>query len=182
MATLLEMAADIVSSHASTSKLSTDELLQEINKVFAALQSLETVKSVEVAEAGKEAKPAITIKQAFKKDEVVCMVCGKGGMKTLTRHIKQAHGLKPGQYKKQFGIPSKQSLVAKSFSESRRQMAVERGLGDVLAKARETKAAKLKSKKAVPVKKAAPAKKAVPAKKAAPVKKVATKPVKTKAA
>jgi predicted transcriptional regulator len=186
MATVLEMAAEIVSSHASTSKLSTDELLQEINKVFAALQSLETGKAVGVAEAGKEAKPAITIKQAFKKNEVICMVCGKGGMKTLTRHIKQAHDLKPGQYKKQFGIPSKQSLTAKDFSEARRKSAQERGLADNLAKAREVRAAKIKAQKG-PAKTAAPAKptkaKAAPkVVKAAPAKPVKEKVAKTKSA
>src|ERR1035437_1493570 len=100
MATLLEMAAEIVSSHASTSKLSTDELLQEIQKVYASLQALEAGK---VAEVLTEAvKPVRTIKQALRKEEVICMICGKGGMKALTRHIKTIHDLKPGQYKKQF--------------------------------------------------------------------------------
>ena len=41
---------------------------------------------------------------------------------------------------------------------------MDRGLGDVLAKARETRAAKLKEKKVAPLKKAAPAKKALFAK------------------
>ena len=60
--------------------------------------------------------------------------------------------MKPGEYKKQFGIPSKQPLAAKSFSESRRKMAMDRGLVDVLAKARETRAANIKAKKAAPSK------------------------------
>jgi len=74
------------------------------------------------------------------------LICGKA-MKTLTRHLKTAHDLKPGQYRKQFGIPSKQSLAAKSYSESRRQMAIDRGLGDKLALAR---AARGKAKVAKP--------------------------------
>jgi predicted transcriptional regulator len=41
MATLLEMAADIVSSHASTSAMTTDQLLQELQKVHESLKSLE---------------------------------------------------------------------------------------------------------------------------------------------
>jgi predicted transcriptional regulator len=151
MASLVELAAEIVSSHASTSKLSTDELLQEIQKVYASLQALEAGKEG-VAPAAEGAKPTITVKEAFKKNEVICMICGKGGMKTIARHIKQAHDLKPGQYKKQFGIPSKQPLTAKSFTAARRKAAQERGLGDVLAKARETRAANIKAKKAVPAK------------------------------
>jgi len=151
MATLLELAAEIVSSHASVTSMSTEELLIEIQKVHAALKSIEAGTEVVVQET-EETKPALTVKEAFKKNEVICMVCGKGGFKTLARHLKQAHGLKPGEYKKQFGIPSKQPLAARSFSQSRREMAQERGLSDVLAKARETRAAKLRAEKAVSVK------------------------------
>ena len=159
MATLLEMAAEIVSAHASTTPMSGDELLQEIQKVYGSLQAIESGQPG-AALAGEAIKPAITVKEAFKKNEVICMICGKGKMKTLTRHIKQAHDLKPGEYKKQFGIPSKQSLTAKSFSESRRQMAMDRGLADNLAKARETRMSNIAAKKAAPAnaKKAAPVK------------------------
>jgi predicted transcriptional regulator len=141
--------------------MTTDQLLKEINDVFSVLQALESGKVV--VTAAEEAKPTRTLKQAFKKDEIICMACGKGGMKTLTRHIKQAHGLKPGQYRKQFGIPSSQSLTAKNFSEARKKMAEERGLGAQLVKARKVRAANIKAKKATPVKQVAATKKAVPA-------------------
>lgn len=157
MATLLEMAADIVSSHASTSKLSSAELLQEIHKVYATLQGLEGSQPVEAAAV----KPVMTWKQSIKANEINCLVCGKGQMKTLARHLMREHGLKPGQYKKQFGIPSTQSLAAKSYSELRRKLAVEIGLGDVLVKARATRAANIKAKKTVPATKEVTVKKAV---------------------
>jgi len=150
MASILELTSDIVSSHASTSQMTSEELVLEIQKVHAALKALEA--GIEVVSITGEVKPAITVKQAFKKDEVTCMVCGKGKMKTLTRHLNLVHNMKPGDYKKQFGISSKQPLTAKSYSESRRKMALERGLIDVLARARDTKMAKLKEKKAVPIK------------------------------
>jgi predicted transcriptional regulator len=162
--TLLEMAAEIVSSHASTTPMSGDELLQEIQKVYASLQAIGAGQPV----AGEAVKPAITVKDAFKKNEVICMICGKGKLKALTRHLKAVHDMKPSQYKKQFGIPSKQPLTAKSFTEARRKSALDRGLGDNLAKAREVRASKLKEKKAAPVKLA----KLKPAKKVAPVKPV----------
>jgi predicted transcriptional regulator len=151
MASILELASDIVSSHASTTPMSSEDLLTEIQKVHAALKALEVGKE-SVVPAAEETKPAITIKEAFKKNEIICMVCGKGGMKALTRHLRISHEMKPGQYKKQFEIPSKQSLTAKSFSDSRRNSAIERGLGDNLAKAREVRASNLKAKKAAPVK------------------------------
>ena len=67
MATLIELASDIVSSHASKTPMPSDELVLEIKKVCAALQALEAVMAVEVIE---EFKPAISVKEAFKKNEV----------------------------------------------------------------------------------------------------------------
>jgi predicted transcriptional regulator len=150
MSSILELVSDIVSSHASVTAMTSDELVQEIQKVHALLLSLEA--GIEVTPVEEE-KPTLTLKQAFKKDEVICMICGKGGMKTLTRHLMQKHEIKPGAYKKQFNIPSKQSLTAKSFSDARKKFAQERGLGDQLVKAREIRMAKLKGKKGAPAKK-----------------------------
>ncbi|HJV36419.1 MucR family transcriptional regulator [Geomonas sp.] len=149
MATLVEIAAQLVASHASSTPMTSDELLAEISKVHAALKNLEAGQAVEGVE---EAKPALTVKEAFKKNEVVCLLCGKGGFKTLARHLSTAHGMKPGAYKKQFGISSKQALSAKSYSESRRKMAQDRGLADNLAKAREVRMANIEAKKVAPAK------------------------------
>jgi predicted transcriptional regulator len=162
--TLLELTASIVSSHASMSEMTSEELLQEIEKVYQSLQKLEGV-GAETAGPVEAKSPAITLKKAFQADQVFCMVCGKGGMKTLTRHLAKVHAMKPGEYRKQFGIPSGQALTAKNFSEARRKMAQDRGLAENLAKAREVRAAKLKAKKVQPEK---------------PVKAVKAKPVKAK--
>ena len=180
MATLVEIAAQIVASHASSTPMTSDQLIFEIGKVHNALKSLEAGQSVEGSE---EAKPALTVKEAFKKGEVICMVCGKGGFKTLARHLSTAHAMKPGEYKKQFGIPSKQPLSAKSYSEARRKMALDRGLADNLAKAREVRMANIVAKKTAPAK-AAVAKPVKPVKVALakPVKVAAAKPVKVAAA
>jgi predicted transcriptional regulator len=149
MATLVEIAAELVAAHAKSNPMTSDELLAEISKVHTALKKLEAGENVESVE---EAKPALTVKEAFKKNEVVCLICGKGGFKTLARHLSTAHGMKPGAYKKQFGIPSKQALSAKSYSESRKKMAQDRGLADNLAKAREVRMANIEAKKAAPAK------------------------------
>ncbi len=178
--TLLELTASIVSSHASMSEMTSEELLQEIEKVYSSLQKLEG--TPETAAAAEAKAPAITLKKAFQADQVFCMVCGKGGMKTLTRHLAKVHGMKPGEYRKQFAIPSSQALTAKNFSEARRKMAQERGLAENLAKAREIRAAKIKARKAQPEK---PVKmKAVKTAKAKPAKAKAakTKTVKAKKA
>ena len=147
MATLLEMTANIVAAHAGTSKMTSEEVLGDLEKVYAALHGLG---SGQTMESEANLKPDLTIKQAFKKDEVLCMVCGQGGMKTLTRHLKFAHNLKPSAYRQQFGIPSNRPLSSENFSEFRRSMALERGLADNLVKARAVRAANLQAKKSAP--------------------------------
>jgi predicted transcriptional regulator len=137
---ILELTAEIVASHAATTTMTSDELLQEINTVFNALQQLEGG-IVPTENAGTKA-PALPVKKSFQANQVICLICGKAGMKTLSRHLSSAHGMKPSEYRKQFNIPRSQSLTAKNFSEARREMATERNLADNLAKARAVRAAK----------------------------------------
>lgn len=148
MATLLEMVTEIVSAHASTTSLSKEELVAELADVYKALSALE--KGEEIVSAAAEetaAAPAVSRKKAFGKDKIVCMLCGKE-MKTLARHLKTSHDMKPGEYRKQFDIPRDQPLAARNYSESRRQMAIDRGLGENLAKARAARGkGKAKAKK-----------------------------------
>ena len=134
MANLLEMAAEIVAAHASTTPMSKEELMEELAQVHNALAALEKGENVDVAASGEE-EPAISRKKAFGKDKITCMICGKS-MKTLARHLKTSHDMKPTEYRKKFDIPRSQPLAAKNYSESRRQMAIDRGLGEKLAKAR----------------------------------------------
>jgi predicted transcriptional regulator len=147
MATLLEMAAEIVAAHASTTSMTKEELVSELVELHQALSALEKGETIstETALPAEEptAAPAISRKKAFGKDKITCMICGKE-MKTLARHLKTAHELKPGEYRKQFDIPRTQPLAARNYSESRRQMAVDRGLGDNLAKARAARGKKKK--------------------------------------
>ncbi|WP_305041705.1 MucR family transcriptional regulator [Geoalkalibacter sp.] len=144
MPTLLEMAAEIVAAHASTTPMSKEELLSELAEIYKTLDAIEKGEAVVVETAEPEAvAPSISRKKAFGRDKVTCMICGKE-MKTLSRHLKTAHAMKPADYRKQFDIPRTQPLAARAYSESRRQMAKDRGLGENLAKAR---AARGKGKK-----------------------------------
>ena len=149
---LLQMTVDIVASHASMNEISKEDLISEIDQVFNKLASLsggediivETV-SYEEPVVEEVAKPAVPLEAAFGSDKVFCMICGKG-MKTLKRHISTAHGLKPGQYRKQFNIPSGTPLVAKIYSDQRKKMAQNLNLAERLVKARAARGKKKKSK------------------------------------
>jgi predicted transcriptional regulator len=136
MSTVLEMAADIVAAHASTTSMTKEEIIAEIQEVHAALTTLEKGEAVETAEEVQEDNvPAITKRKAFGKKQIFCMVCGKG-FTTLKRHLSAAHDLTPKEYRKQFGIPTGTTLASKDYSESRRQMAIDKNLAGGLAKAR----------------------------------------------
>ncbi len=143
---LVELTANIVSSHAASVEMTSDELLQEIQKVYGMLKQLEGELPVE-GETAPAAAPAMAPKKSIQKDQVVCLICNKGGFKTLTRHLKQVHNMKPGEYRKQFGLPAGTALAAKSYSEARRAAAQKNNLAANLEKARATRMANLAAKK-----------------------------------
>lgn len=148
---LLQMTADIVSAHASMNEISQEDLLAEIARVYGKLSNLsggieaetEELPAGEMTPAEEVVKPVVPVEAAFGTDKVFCMICGKG-MKTLKRHLSTAHSLKPGQYRRQFGIPSGTPLVAKNYSEARKRMAKDLNLADRLVKARAARGKKKK--------------------------------------
>lgn len=143
---LLALTTDIVSSHASMNEMTQEALIQEIGLIYAKLASLAGVDDdgdfppEGTPEAPTELKPAVPLQAAFGADQVFCMVCGLG-LKTLKRHLGTAHGLKPGAYRKQFGIPSGTALVAKNYSDSRKALAKDMNLAERLTKARAVRSA-----------------------------------------
>jgi len=151
MPNILELTVYIVSSHLSNVQMTSDEMFQELQNVHAALNALEAGIPIASEPDSTPEPPKLTVKQAFKKNEVICMICGKS-FTTLKKHLTVAHDLKPGQYRKQFGIPSTQSLAAKSYIESRRKTAIDRGFGEGLAKYRDDRAAKKASVPMVKIK------------------------------
>ncbi|MBE0618725.1 MAG: MucR family transcriptional regulator [Proteobacteria bacterium] len=147
---LLQMTADIVASHASMNELTQADLLGEIDQVYAKLAGLsggiegEAELTMEIVPAEAEKiKPAVPLDAAFGSDKVFCMVCGKG-MKTLKRHLATAHDMKPGQYRKAFGIPAGTALVAREYSEARKRMAKDLNLAERLVEARAARGKKKK--------------------------------------
>jgi predicted transcriptional regulator len=111
-------------------------LLEPIKEPVA--QSQVRIKAPMLVEKEPALQPSVlTLAEAFQPDQVACMICGKKGMKTLKRHLSSEHNIKPGKYRKQFNIPKDQPLVATAYAEKRRQLALDRGMADTLAKARE---------------------------------------------
>ena len=130
---ILKLTTEIIVSHASMSELSPQQLVEEIKEVYNTLASLETgvvpAAPEKVEEVEKVKKPPIPLKDIVKEKYVVCLECGKK-LRTLRTHIRKAHKLMPKEYFKKFGLdPKKYPLVCKEYSEQRRKLAMERGLG-----------------------------------------------------
>ena len=130
---VLKLTAQIVISHASMSELTPDQLVGEIKEVYNVLASLEGQMTLPEPEPviGKEEvrKPPIPLKDIVKEKYVVCLECGKR-MRTLKAHLRKAHNLMPKEYFKRYDLdPKKFPLVCKEYSEQRRKLAVEKGLG-----------------------------------------------------
>jgi predicted transcriptional regulator len=136
---VLKLTAQIVISHASMSELTPKELVEEIKDIYGLLSSLEGGVAAEealpgVPGKGKEAvvtkKPTIPLDEIVKEKYVVCLECGKK-MRTLKAHLRKAHKLVPAEYHRQYGLdPKKYPLVCKEYSEQRRKLAKEKGLGE----------------------------------------------------
>ena len=133
---ILKLTAQIVISHASMSELTPKELVEEIKELYGLLSSLEggLILPEEVeAEKGAEAKivkkPSIPLQDIVKEKYVVCLECGKK-MRTLKAHLRKAHQLTPKDYYRRYNLdPKKFPLVCKEYSEQRRKLAKEKGLG-----------------------------------------------------
>lgn len=137
MPTITELASEIVLAHASNTPMTKEELIAELQEVHAVLAALEKGEAVPAPgeDEQESAAPAVTRRKAFGKKQIFCMICGKG-FTTLKRHLSAAHELTPKEYRKQFGIPVGTKLASRDYSESRRQMAIDKNLADGLAMAR----------------------------------------------
>jgi len=132
---VLKMTTEIVVSHASSTELTPEQLVNEIKAVYNVLASLdgggilEEPVSEKAEEAGGVTKPSIPLKDIVKAKYVVCLECGKK-LKTLKTHLRRAHGLMPKEYFQKFGLdPKKFPLVCKDYSEQRSKMAKDRKFG-----------------------------------------------------
>jgi predicted transcriptional regulator len=131
---VLKLTAQIVISHASMTELSTKELVDEIKELYHLLASMEA--GIEAAaapapEEGKEVvkKPPIPLDQIVTQKYVVCLECGKK-MRTLKAHLRKTHKLQPKEYFRRYALdPRKYPLVCQEYSEQRRKLAKEKGLG-----------------------------------------------------
>ncbi|OSM06233.1 MucR family transcriptional regulator [Magnetofaba australis] len=165
---LVKKAAEIVQAYVSNNTLDAKELTGLMTQVHVTLQQMDTGAQSEapvaeapapIAEAASEEasaeaatrakkpaapKPALPVEESVTEDAVFCLVCGKS-CKTLKGHLTRSHGLSLNDYRAQFNLPKDYPTVAPSYSKTRRQLAIDAGLGEKLQQSRKKSASKKKS-------------------------------------
>ena len=122
---LLSLTADIVSSHVSNNSVAVSDLPGLIGNVYAALSGLGTTAAPEKVQQ----EPAVSVRSSIKPDYIVCLEDGKK-LKMLKRHLMTSYGLTPDAYRAKWSLPADYPMVAPSYAERRRSLAIRIGLGN----------------------------------------------------
>lgn len=139
----VQLSCSIVAANANGRGFSTEQLMDQIRSISYAVNGLFTedrpLALPGVIEAETSAEP-VNWKKSISKTSITCLVCG-AVKKVLAPHLRVQHGLTTKQYRQQFGIPAKVSLLSKEARARRQKLAKDRDLGSVLQRARDAKKA-----------------------------------------
>lgn len=125
---ILLMTSDIVAAYVgSNAALSPDELPDFIGKVHGALSTAAGLKQA-ITEETRELVPAVPIRASVKPDYIICLEDGKR-FKMLKRHLRTSYGMSPDEYRARWGLPATYPMTAPNYSERRRGLAKDIGLG-----------------------------------------------------
>jgi predicted transcriptional regulator len=138
----VRLAADIVIANSTGKGFNTEQITHMLKSVADTLEELaiEPGGMVAAESSSREAQTPADWKTSIGKDTITCMICGFSG-KVLTPHLKSKHKTTPKEYRKQFDMPSRTSLISKGYQAKRRKIAKETGIGEKLKQAREAKKA-----------------------------------------
>ena len=120
---LITLTADIVTAHVANNNVDVSDLPSLIQNVHGALSGLEDAAAEQALP-----EPAVAIRNSVKKDHIVCLEDGKK-LKMLKRHLMTAYGMTPDEYRTRWGLPADYPMVAPNYSETRRKLAKDIGLG-----------------------------------------------------
>ncbi|MEE9147266.1 MAG: MucR family transcriptional regulator [Candidatus Tectomicrobia bacterium] len=121
---LVEMCAHIVTAQASRVRLTPDDMVESLHKVFQTLQ--EVSRQQQVPTPTPE-----SAEQSIRRNHVVCLECGRAFTLLSNRHL-FLHGLTPRTYKRKHGLRMTQPLSARTLTAKRRKMARDLGMGKEL--------------------------------------------------
>ena len=123
---VLEAATAIVAAYVSENEVSKDDIGSLIETVGEAVRKIVNPQDPEEEEEVHE--PAVSVRKSLANpDHIISMIDGQP-YKMLTRHL-STNGLTPDEYRKRYNLPADYPMTAPNYSERRRQLAKEIGLG-----------------------------------------------------
>ena len=122
---LITLVGDIVSAFVSNNSVHASDLPQLIDVVHTSLKTIVAPKPEPVAPV---LTPAVPVKKSITDDYLICLEDGKK-FKSLKRHLQQAFGLSPDEYRAKWGLARDYPMVAPGYAAKRSQLAKESGLG-----------------------------------------------------
>jgi predicted transcriptional regulator len=124
-ASIIELAAHIVSAFVSKNTVQAGELPNIIASVHAALSN---AAANGVAEPKEELKPAVAIKKSVTPEYIVCLEDGRK-LKSMKRHLRTHYDMSPEEYRHKWGLPIDYPMTAPVYAATRSQLAKTMGLG-----------------------------------------------------
>jgi predicted transcriptional regulator len=129
----LDIASRIVIAYVGNSHnhLNTDALNTLITATYSTVQGLAGTAApvAATAEVEEEMRPAVSVRKSIADPEfIICLVDGQK-VKVLKRYIRTRFGLTPEQYREKFNLPADYPMVARAYSDRRRELAKTIGLG-----------------------------------------------------
>ncbi len=118
------LTVQLLSAYVSNNTVASEDLLQLIRSTRTALEA--PVGSDALPQP--EHVPAVSLRKSLASpDHILSLIDGKP-YKTLKRHL-ATHGLTPDDYRDRYGLPKSYPMVAPNYSERRRAVARDVGLG-----------------------------------------------------
>jgi predicted transcriptional regulator len=114
---LASLTAEIASAYVSNNTLSSEDIGRLIAEI-----------GEQQAPAPDKPEPAVSVRRSIGSDHLICLVCGRK-QRLLKRHLASEHQLTPDEYRRLFGLKADYPMVAPSYAEMRRELALKIGLG-----------------------------------------------------
>jgi predicted transcriptional regulator len=122
---VIELAAEIVSSYVGANSVASDQLPDLIRQVHAALNNVKA--GVSDAPPVK-LEPAVPVRKSINPDFLICLEDGRR-FKSLKRHLRTKYNISPEEYRAKWGLPKDYPMVAPNYAASRSALAKSMGLG-----------------------------------------------------
>ena len=119
---LLTLTSDIVATYAANNAVPNADLSGLLGTVY------DTLSGLGAPPPEPEQKPAVPIKKSVTNKYIICLECGKE-QKMIKRHLHNAHGTNPDEYRAKWGLAYDYPMVAPVYAALRRKLAKEIGLG-----------------------------------------------------